>query len=291
MLGIFTLIWEIPLFIISFIFYRINKAIITDMVKKAPRKKRSGPAWGTLSEMLGLPLALPYNMVTGPRWNCHAIIGLSGFFQVQEGIQIDIKQCYESARNWTLVIYDDSGATYCHVGAADCKKQQNELHQVDLKNGKYSIILRFYDCSENPVFPEILVDKNIRMSARPVKQEPENYQRFLNQIRGKKTAYYLFLHYYVFKMVDWEGPVPSKWVRKEFLPVGNPKTNFTYGPVKKQQPLKLSFDKQEHVDSDIYISIYNRCSFPVHWEKVEKEVFEYSSPESNGYYLVRKNKK
>ena len=55
------------------------------------RKANKGEklAWVTMSELLKSPMGIPYLMVTGPRWNCHAVIGGVGPLQVQSLIEID----------------------------------------------------------------------------------------------------------------------------------------------------------------------------------------------------------
>ena len=105
------LLWEIPLALFSFVFYKVMKFIIGNLftVYLAFDQKKANQ-WRVLSQKtINAPLVLPVLMTKGPRWNTHAVIGTLGPFAVQESVEIDIETANNSARSWIAVVYSFPG--------------------------------------------------------------------------------------------------------------------------------------------------------------------------------------
>ena len=70
------LVWEIPLALLSLLFYKVMKFIIGNLftIYLAVNKNKASQ-WRVLSqETLDSALSLPVLMTKGPRWNTHARI-------------------------------------------------------------------------------------------------------------------------------------------------------------------------------------------------------------------------
>ncbi len=258
-LRVVKLLWEIPFCLLSFLFYRFMRIVLTTLAKRHPNKQQSRPAmkgWIGLSEFMHMPLALPYIMVTGPRWNCHAVLGILGPFDVQSHVRINVEHCRRSAGQWTVVFYDSKGKTSCSAGSIN-DSGTSEWKEFDMQSGQYSIAMRYYHCRPQPVFPAVQIDGHEYTSKCPIREEYKSYTHFLERIRDYRGTFYLFLHYYVFKLIAWREWLPESFVKKELLPVGNPETQFLYGPVRKDTPLTFTFDPEVFNTAGVYMSLYN----------------------------------
>jgi hypothetical protein len=98
-LSLFT----IPLACASFTLFHAVKWML-HRLRRARDRQQEALDWHTISEVLGQPLALPYIMVTGPRWNPHALISRVGPFQVENSLQIRVDTAQQAAQMWTLII-------------------------------------------------------------------------------------------------------------------------------------------------------------------------------------------
>lgn len=288
-IGFIKLIWQVPCCILSFLFFRLIRTVLKTLAKQKTRKNKkrnAAPVWVGLAEMLKKPLALPYIMVTAPRWNCHAALGRIGPFRVRSTIGIHIETCGKSAEQWTIVIYDSKGQTRGRA-ASGTTTGTSQWEEIQVENGTYSLGLRYYNCTKNPGFPMVAVDGEKTAPGRPLDQELADYNRCLEKIRNTDGAFYLFLHYYVYKLVCWRNWLPGSLVKKALLPAADPGTEFLYGTVRKNQPLSIHLDPALLDKPGIYITIYNKSSFPVLWEKIETGLYSLPGAACDGYYLIR----
>jgi hypothetical protein len=242
--------------------------------------------WLGFSEVVKIPMALPYIMVTGPRWNCHAVIGAVGPFVVRSSIDIHVETAQKSAKQWTLVIYGESYQTETFLTSRTTPK--GKLWQkVNLKNGQYNIGLRYYNCGDEVEFPAVKIDSVDRVSFCSVANEMQQYEAFLRQIQNRRRIFYYCLHYYVYHLIRWKKWLPESFVQREYLPVGNPETSFYYGSLRKGDILQVDFDKGIFDEASVYIAFYNICSFPVSWQRITQTGNFSSRFPCDGHYLIR----
>ncbi|GAX60234.1 hypothetical protein SCALIN_C07_0045 [Candidatus Scalindua japonica] len=284
------LVWRLPLSVLSFFFYRIVRFCLQKVVRKEVRRRSSlgEPVhWLGLSEALKQPMGLVYIMVTGPRWNCSAVIGvLGGSLKVESSIDIQIEAANRSAKQWTLVIYNECHQTVAYVGSMNTA-EGTEWQKVNLEEGLYSIGLRYYNCSHDVKFPAVRVDNIERVSCRSMNNEMQEYQTYLKQIENKRGFFYYCLHYYMFHMLRWNKFFSASLVTSEFLPVGNPETLFEYGCLTKGNSLHVDFEADVLDRAYIYLAYYNTCSFPVFWIRIDQTGYLSQTVPCDGYYLIR----
>ena len=73
----------------------------------------------------------------------------------------------------------------------------------------------------------------------------------------------------------------------EYLPAGNPQTTFRYGSVRTGTRLAIDLDPRLWQTSDVYLTVYNRASFPVLSEQLTGPGHETAAVQADGTYLVR----
>jgi hypothetical protein len=282
----FVFIWEIPLAILSFFFYKAMKFFIGNLYTLyLTINKEKTSQWRVLSaETLKTALSLPVLMTKGPRWNTHAIIGTLGPFAVKESIAIDLESANNSARSWIAVIY--SFPSYETIASLESDKinTQDKWISLSVKPGKYSIGLRYYERYETINLPAIQVDKEEFVSACSVGADVND---FYYDLIKKKNWFYSSLHYYIFTILRLRKSLPETFVRNEYLPVGAPDTEFLYGYLIKGRSLQLNFSSETIENCHIYLTVYDRSSIPLFWERIEAEKHITKPIESNGYYLIR----
>jgi hypothetical protein len=240
--------------------------------------------WHTLSEALRQRLALPYIMVTGPRWNPHALISRVGPFQVQISLRVKVDTAHQSAQMWTLIISQaEDLSPVAVVDASDVAREEVWYEQV-LPPGRYLAVLRYYEWTATPRLPEMTIDHQRRIPERAV---PPNENDYVSSLREKDGIFYACLHYYVLEMLRLRRYLPTSLVRREYLPVGNPETVFAYGDLRRGQGLEIRSSQGIPQGHRLYLTIYDRSSFPVSWSEVRTLPYCTLPVATKGSYLWR----
>lgn len=282
----FVLIWEIPFALLSFLFYKVMKFLIGNLftLYLATNKKKASQ-WRVLSqETIDSFLSLPVLMTKGPRWNTHAIIGTLGPFAVEKSISLDLQSAHNSAGSWIAVVY--SFPSYQTITSLESHQIDltKSWESIELKPGKYSLGLRYYDWRNIVKLPAIKIDNQDFVVATDV---PNNINDFYRHLIQAKNWFYLSLHYYIFTILKLRQWLPESFVRYEFLPVGAPATEFFYNYLTKTQTLQLEFSNSLIQDYDIYFTIYDRSSLPLDYCRIQTEQYTLPATGVNGYYLLR----
>ncbi|MDJ0690568.1 MAG: DUF6208 family protein [Xenococcaceae cyanobacterium MO_188.B32] len=281
-----SFLWEIPLAFLSFLFYKITKFIIGNLftIYLAINKDKASQ-WRVLSqETIDSPLTLPVLMTKGPRWNTHAIIGTLGPFFLEKSIAIDIESANKSARSWIAVIYSFPGYKTVTSLKSDEIDSADRWYSLELKPGKYSLGLRYYNRLDNINLPAVKVDERELVSPVTI---PQNINDFYHNLIKAKNWFYSSLHYYIFTILKFRKWLPESFVRKEYLPVGAPDTFFAYNYLDREQTLQIEFSSEIINNFDIYFTLYDRSSLPLSWCQIKSEKYSLPAREERGYYLLR----
>jgi len=290
------LLWEIPLAIASFLFYKIMKFFIGNLYTLyLIFNQKVSSQWRVLSEEnLKSPLSIPVLMTKGPRWNTHAVIGTLGPFTVQESLSFDLDSINSSAGSWIVVIYDfPAYRTITSLSKSEYSAQQGWF-SLKLPPGKYSLGVRYYNYQNSLVFPAVKTDQKELVTAYSV---PSDVNKFYAHLIEKKNLFYLALHYYIYTILRLKKWLPESFVRAEYLPVGAPDTQFFYDFIRKGESLEIRIDPVTLPQVDVYVTLYDRSSLPVATAKITslegigspqiKNQYCSQPMPSNGYYLVR----
>lgn len=273
----------VPLACGSFTFFHAVKWLL-HRLRRARDRNKGSLNWRTISEVLGQPLALPYIMVTGPRWNPHALISIVGPFEVTHGLRIRADTAHRSARMWTLVIYRASDSRTVVSIDSNSVVRDDVWHEQTLPPGRYSGTLRYYEWSADLRLPEIEIDGSRRIPERSV---PSTENDYLGRLLNKHGAFYTCLHYYMLEILRLRRLLPESLVRREYLPVGNPETAFLYGYLRQGQCVEVTSSLGIPEGHRLYLTIYNRSSFPVTWSEVQSLPYRAHPAEATGSYLLR----
>jgi hypothetical protein len=280
----FSLIWEIPLSFLSFLFYKAVKLIVGNIFTiYLGLNKKKASQWRVLSaDIVKSALNLAVLMTKGPRWNTHAIIGTLGPFFVQQSITIDSKCANNSAKSWTAVVY--SFPSYETITSIESAQASCEQTSLQLRPGRYTIGLRYYQWSEPILFPSIKIDDREFVTSENI---PDNINDFYSELIDRKNWFYSWLHYYIYTILRLRKYLPESFVRAEYLPVGAPDTEFFYGYLAKDQCLELELGLGILANYDVYVTLYDRSSLPLSWFKLTQQQGKTSPMPGNGYYLIR----
>ena len=281
-----SVLWEIPLAVLSFLFYKLMKFVIGNLsIIYLYFNQGKAHQWHVLSaETLKIPLFLPLSMTKGPRWNTHAIIGTLGPFSVKSSMGLDIESADMSAKSWIAVVY--SFPYFQTIGSirSDSSKSEAQWSLLSLKPGKYWIGLRYYNWSEEVRLPAVIVDGVEIVSSQEC---PTDVNSFYDSLINRENWFYRFLHYYIFTLLQWQKFLPQSLVRREYLPVGAPDTEFFYGALPRKEILQVEVSSAVLSCYDVFLTIYNRSSFPVSWWQQQTETYQTAPMTSNGFYLIR----
>jgi hypothetical protein len=283
------LVWDIPLALLSWGFFHLNKALIALIYQGyLDREGQRSRTWQILSEeTLRIPVSLPVLLTKGPRWNTHASIGTLGPLPVRQGLTVNTGQASRSATAWSVVLYRyPDFQTFRELGSLDAQADQ-EWKVLDLPAGRYCLGVRYYGLRPDASLPAVRLDSATTdtVAAEPV---PPGVNTVYDKLAGRTTLYHRALHHYVQTMLRLRRWLPSGFVRSEFLPVGDPCTEFQYGWFPAGSALQLHPAERLLQDFRIYLSVYNRASLPVHsCELANKE--ETTTPvfSESGFYLLR----
>ena len=281
-----SIFWEVPLALLSFLFYKVTKFIIGNLFTiYLTINKDKASQWRVLSqETIDSPLTLPVLMTKGPRWNTHAIIGTLGPFPVDKSIALDLESANNSARSWIAVVYSfPSYQTITSIKSDDINSG-DRWYSLELEPGKYSLGLRYYNRLDEINLPAVKVDDRQLVSTEAI---ASNVNDFYYDLIKAKNWFYLSLHYYIFTILKLRKWLPESFVRKEFLPVGAPDTFFAYNYLEKGQTLAIEFSSDIINNFDIYFTLYDRSSLPLSWCQIKEEKYTLTARENQGYYLLR----
>lgn len=280
------LLWEIPLALASFLFYKVMKFLIGNLftIYLAIDQKKACQ-WRVLSqETINAPLVLPVLMTKGPRWNTHAIIGTLGPFSVQETIAIDVATANQASRSWIAVVYSFPGYRTITSIESEQINSDSPWHTIKLKPGKYTLGVRYYNRLDTINYPAIKVDDQLYVDTYNI---PNNINDYYYNLIQAKNWFYSSLHYYIFTILQLRNYLPEAFVRREYLPVGAPATHFAYNYLASQQALQIEVTPDIRQQFDIYFTLYDRSSLPLSWCIITEPEYLLSPQDKKAYFLLR----
>ncbi|NER22536.1 MAG: hypothetical protein F6J86_05675 [Symploca sp. SIO1B1] len=298
----FKLWWELPLALLSLIFYKTIKGLLPILFlkkifqNKAKTNKKIANStnkevykWRFVSEeVIRQPLVLSYILTTAPRWNVHAIIASTEPVPVKKSLKIDISSCVASALSWSIGIYSSPERKPVKYIASHEPILQESWREINLDPGKYTLGLRYYHWYDQVSLPAVSVDNNQVINTESVNSSHiNNYFNYLPKLIAQDNIFYRFLNYYIFTILVCQKWLPQEWVRKEFLPVGDPNNEFVYGVIYKGYSLTLTLNPLLLTNYDVYLTIFNRSSLPINFCQINTDKYTTSVIETDGFYLVR----
>ena len=280
------LIWEVPLSILSFFFYRLNRLLISRLYRNfLARSSARSITWRLLDRStLEMPISLPVLMTTGPRWNTHALIGTIGPLKISRNVSIRSSACIKSADSWTGVIYSFPDFSTISQFSSSNINSDDDWSSISLQPGLYILGLRYYGLSSSPRMPDVCLGDSEIIDGIDI---PLDSNEVYNELESRSNFYYLFLHYYIYTLLRLRGLLPESFVRKEFLPVGDPDTVFRFGLLKASYSLHVETTACLLEGYRVFFTGYNRASMPFSSEEITATDWDLVPPKSDGFYLFR----
>ncbi len=266
---------------LSFFFFHLTRLALHILQRGAMSLlSRRALEWRVLGpEVLNQPLALPVIMTTGPRWNPHAIIATAGPIAVDGLLAIDLGSADASTALWTVVVH--RFPNFYPVASAGASSGVSEIH---VKPGRYVLAFRYYEWGREPQIPALVIDGKRSVPGRRLGSSPNAFYKDLH-LRG--GFFYRCLHYYVFEMLRLRDRLPESFVRRQYLPARNPETQFDFGIVRQEKHVDLRAAHALLPTHAVYLTIYNRDSFPVYWCRVTESADTSPAAAADGFYLIR----
>jgi Family of unknown function (DUF6208) len=288
--SLIKLIWEIPLSVFSWLFFKEMKFILGRLYTFAlSRMTFEAHDWKVFNEeTLQRPLVLPIIATKGPRWNTHAVIVTAGPLEVKSRLSLEVATAFASASSWSIVIYANPGYETVASIESFSTPEGEQWHDLQLKPGKYSINLRYFGLSDAPLAPGVKTDDATVVRPKPIPLDSNDFYKTLSQ---KEHWFYRALHYYVFHMLRFRRWLPAAFVRREYLPVGDPGTIFQYGFITTGNCLQVIANPRLIENYDIYLTLYNRSSFPVTYQTINNTASRTEPATTDGFYLFRIRRK
>lgn len=259
------LIWEIPLGLLSWAFFHANKALIARLYQRSlDREAVRSQAWRLLSEQtLSLPVSLPVLLTKGPRWNTHASIGTLGPLAVEGQLAVETALANRSSGAWSIVIYRyPDFQTWQEIGSLE-PQPDGGWTVLDLPRGRYCLGVRYYDLQDPAAMPAVRLD-GATTDTVPAVPVPPGLNAVYGSLASRTNPYFLALHHYVHPMLRLRRWLPDALVQREYLPVGDPFTNFRYDWFPAGSALRIEVAPRLQEDFRLFLSVYNRASLPVH---------------------------
>jgi len=284
------LLWEIPLAVSSWVFFKVMKFLLGRLYTfSLSRMTDEAYNWKVFNAaMVAQPLVLPIIATKGPRWNTHAVVVTAGPIDVKSSLSVEVATSFASASSWSIVIYANPGyQTVTSIESFNIP-EGTQWHELPLKPGKYSINLRYYGLLNTPLTPAVKADGEQVVTHKPV---TPNNNDFYSELSRRDNWFYAALHYYVFHMLRFRRWLPTALVRREYLPVGDPGTIFRYGLIRKGEWLRFSSTDELIDNYDLYLTTYNRSSFPISSEVIRDTTHPTAASTEDGYYLLRIRRK
>ena len=106
-------------------------------------------------------------------------------------------------------------------------------------------------------------------------------------VRGQNRFLFRALSSYIYPMLRLRRRLPSEWVRRQYLPVGNPETTFVFDAVERGERLRISIPPDVLQTHRVMFTAYNRASFPTLWFRIMDAETQTEAMPSQGFWLLR----
>lgn len=278
--------WEVPIAFLSFLFFKVMKFIIGNLYNfRLSKQDQQHLEWQPLStETLKSPITVPFWMTFGPRLNTHAIIAPVGPFDVKETVEFNIEAAEQSAKSWTMVVYSfPDYKTVLRIGSGE-EPLTEKWESIALEPGKYMLGLRYYQWPEQVKFPDVKVDGQHLIHSKVISGDVNTFYR---DLRAQENWFYFSLHFYIFPLLRLRKWLPEAFVKKEFLPVGDPSLTYYYGFFREKEVMTVTLNPTLFENYNVYITLYDRASFVISFHQIHETEHMVGPMEMDGFYLFR----
>jgi hypothetical protein len=269
----------------SYLFFLQCRALASGIFHLRARAPGVHPAWKVVSEQsIHSDFFLFLLMVRAPRWNPHAISANAGPLRVRGRLEVELESVRASAPLWTVILYRHPRfEPVATVGSAELSAGEPRV-RFDVAQGDYTVNVRYHDWTECVRMPAIRVDGGPAVAALPVSSANND---FFQRLRARSNVVFRWLHHHVYYVLQFRELLPAGFVRRLFLPVGNPLSGFEYGCIERGQSLRIRVAPRTRAHFRVYCTLYDAASFPLYWAAVEAAETHTPPAAARGFFLIR----
>jgi hypothetical protein len=183
---------------------------------------------------------------------------------IEKSLTLELAGFGSQADSWSMVLYDDSLKMRQWIGSATISEMTVTWH---LAPAAYTLSLLYYAEGDDIEVPTVVIDGSVRVVGAKIAGEAPRYKRHLEAIRNRDDPYFRLLHYYVFYYLSRQEK-STAWLHQQFLPMGNPDTEWHYGHLAVGEKLRIRSDDAHQRAYNTYVCFYNWASFPVEWQTI-----------------------
>jgi hypothetical protein len=228
-------------------------------------RRGAPPTWRTISQDLEKLGGCHVISIIAPRWNCHALLASLSPIQINKSLMLELASFGSQADSWSLVLYDESFQMQHWIGSSTMSKNTVTWQ---LPPATYSLSLRYYTDGDDIEVPTVVIDGSVRVVGGKIAGEAPRYKRHLEAIRNRSGPHFRLLHYHVFYYLSRREKCATL-LRQQFLPVGNPDTEWHYGHLAVGEKLRIRSNDAHQQAYNTYVCFYNWASFPVEWHTIK----------------------
>lgn len=223
------------------------------------------PRWRTISQDLEKLGGRHIIGIIAPRWNCHALLASMSPIRINKSLTLELASFGSQADSWSLVLYDESFQMRHWIGSSTMS-ENTVVWQ--LPPATYSLSLRYYTDGDDIEVPAVVIDGSVRVVGGKFAGEAPRYKRHLETVRNRSGPASRLLQYYVFYNLSRKEKCAAS-LRHQFLPVGNPDTEWHYGHLVVGEKLEIRSNDAHQQAYNTYVCFYNWASFPVEWHTIK----------------------
>lgn len=265
------LLCEVPLALISYAAYESVKLCVSPLIR-AVEESRHGTdtAWvDKLYKNIVSPGRMPRGAVFaailwGPRWNTHTNVHFVRLAVAPEEEEhtFEVENVSTPYFSWQILAYDQHQTTIGRLAAQ--RGGPPWLRLTVRAAGAINLSIRPYafgDRASAPL-PRVRLDGvEVGDGGAPVEFKRERLD-FNFSLRRYESPLYWALQWHVYPLLCARELLPAALVRAVYLPVGNPETQWLYGPVHEGYALRFETSAEVLAEHLVFCTVYDRASFP-----------------------------
>jgi hypothetical protein len=286
-------ICEAPLALLSYMTYEPLKYLLRPLVEMhtSAQAQRESKWVDRLYMNFVDPAPRPYGAALaaiswGPRWNTHTNVHFLHVEMPASGVAaFEVENVRLAGFSWQIIAYDDRQGVVGRVAMAVDGPDWLTLKVSSHETARLSIRPYIFGERTSVLLPRV------RLNGQDVAGRVEfarDRLAFNHTLRKYRHPIVWPLQWHVYPLLCCRTWLPPELVRRIYLPVGNPETQWLYGPVHEGFALHLVVAHHVLTDHLVFCTVYDRASFPtLACGSVEKTVQTLEVCGEDGFWAIR----
>eukprot|EP00316_Scyphosphaera_apsteinii_P023757 CAMPEP_0119334550 /NCGR_PEP_ID=MMETSP1333-20130426/87551_1 /TAXON_ID=418940 /ORGANISM="Scyphosphaera apsteinii, Strain RCC1455" /LENGTH=328 /DNA_ID=CAMNT_0007344867 /DNA_START=396 /DNA_END=1382 /DNA_ORIENTATION=- len=208
------------------------------------------------------------SLAFGPRWNTHTNPNVFVVKLKSSTATIEIENVRLDGLSFQVVFYSGRFLATT-LGSVAAKPDGSEWLSFEAtlppsaREGWMQMIIRvyLYGGREKVTLPRVKID-GVEMIEKTTEFSRDK-MAFNHSLTQYQRPIHTALQWHVFPLLTCRWLLPAAWLRKIYLPVGNPETQWKYGAIIEGYSLRCEIKSQSLLDAHlVFCTILNRASIP-----------------------------